>query len=135
MDYRLIDYVTYIVTSAFLTIWVGNTLYRNGRPFLVSVFKEDGLADSVNRLLVVGFYLVNFGAAAILINTGGAPDNVADMLKQTVTRVGVVLLILGFMHFNNLMILRAIRRKDRPMPPLNYNPYQPTQPAQPAPGA
>ena len=134
MDYRLIDYVTYIVTSAFLTIWVGDTLYRNGRPFLVSVFKEDGLADSVNRLLVVGFYLVNFGAAAILINTGGAPDNVADMLKQTVTRVGVVLLILGFMHFNNLMILRAIRRKDRPMPPLNYNPYQPAQPAQPAPG-
>jgi energy-converting hydrogenase Eha subunit E len=135
MDYRLIDYVTYIVTSAFLTIWVGDTLYRNGRPFLVSVFKEDGLADSVNRLLVVGFYLVNFGAAAILINTGGAPDNVADMLKQTVTRIGVVLLILGFMHFNNLMILRAIRRKDRPMPPLNYNPYQPVQPAQPAPGA
>jgi len=134
MDYRLIDYVTYIVTSAFLTIWVGDTLYRNGRPFLVSVFKEDGLADSVNRLLVVGFYLVNFGAAAILINTGGAPGNVADMLKQTVTRVGVVLLILGFMHFNNLMILRAIRRKDRPMPPLNYNPYQPAQPAQPAPG-
>jgi energy-converting hydrogenase Eha subunit E len=124
LDYRLIDYLVYIVTSVFLTVWVGDTLYRNGRPFLVSVFKEDGLADSVNRLLVVGFYLVNFGAAAILINTGGTPDNVADMLKQTVTRIGVVLLVLGFMHFNNLMILRAIRRRDRPMPPINYNPYQ-----------
>ncbi len=130
MDLRLVDYVTYIVVSAFLTIWVGDTLFRNGRPFLVSVFKEDGLADSVNRLLVVGFYLVNFGAAAILINTGGEPPSVADMLKQTVTRIGVVLLVLGFMHFNNLMILRAIRRRDRkPMPPINYNPYQP------APGA
>ena len=126
MDLRLIDYVTYIVVSAFLTIWVGDTLYRNGRPFLVSVFKEDGLADSVNRLLVVGFYLVNFGAAAILINTGGEPPSVADMLKQTVTRIGVVLLVLGFMHFNNLMILRAIRRRDKkPAPPINYNPYQP----------
>ena len=134
MDLRFVDYLIYIAASIALTVWVGDTLYRNGRPFLVNVFKEDGLADSVNHLLVVGFYLVNFGAAAILINTGGAPDNVADMLKQTVTRVGVVLLILGFMHFNNLMILRAIRRKDRPMPPLNYNPYQPAQPAQPAPG-
>jgi energy-converting hydrogenase Eha subunit E len=129
LDLRLLDYLTYIVVSAFLTVWVGDTLYRNGRPFLVSVFKEDGLADSVNRLLVVGFYLVNFGAAAILINTGGQPPSVADMLKQTVTRIGVVLLVLGFMHFNNLMILRAIRRRDRPMPPINYNPYQP------APGA
>jgi len=129
MDLRLIDYPVYILASVVLTIWVGNTLFRNGRPFLVSVFKEDGLADSVNRLLVVGFYLVNFGAAAILINTGGQPGNVADMLKQTVTRIGVVLLVLGFMHFNNLLILRTIRRRDRPMPPLNYNPYQP------APGA
>ncbi len=130
MDLRLVDYVTYILVSAFLTVWVGNTLHHNGRPFLISVFKEDGLADSVNRLLVVGFYLINFGAAAILINTGGTPGNVADMLKQTVTRIGVVLLVLGFMHFNNLMILRAIRRRDKPMPPINYNPYQ-----QPAPGA
>lgn len=125
MDLRLIDYPVYILASVVLTIWVGSTLFRNGRPFLVSVFKEDGLADSVNRLLVVGFYLVNFGAAAILINTGGTPDNPGDMIKQTVTRIGVVLLVLGFMHFNNLMILRAIRRRDKPVPPINYNPYQP----------
>src|SRR6266566_6721903 len=127
MNLQLIDYFIYSGASVLLTIWVGDTLFRNGRPFLVSVFKEDGLADSVNRLLVVGFYLVNFGAAAILINTGGAPSNLADMLKQTVTRIGAVLLVLGFMHFNNLLILRTIRRRDRPMPSLNYNPYQPAQ--------
>jgi hypothetical protein len=126
MDLRFVDYLIYIAASIALTVWVGDTLYRNGRPFLVNVFKEDGLADSVNHLLVVGFYLVNFGAAAILINTGGTPPSVPDMLKQTVTRIGVVLLVLGFMHFNNLMVLRAIRRRDRPMPPLNYNPYQPS---------
>jgi energy-converting hydrogenase Eha subunit E len=140
MDLRLIDYPVYIAASVVLTIWVGNTLYKNGRPFLVSVFKEEGLADSVNRLLVVGFYLVNFGAAAILINTGGAPDNVPDMLKQTVTRIGVVLLVLGFMHFSNVLTLRSIRRRDKPMPPVpvNPNPYQwtpPPAPITPAPGA
>src|SRR5437879_8562498 len=125
MNLQLIDYFIYICASVLLTIWVGDTLFRNGRPFLVSVVKEDGLADSVNRLMVVGFYLVNFGAAAILINTGGSPSTIADMLKQTVTRIGVVLLVLGFMHVNNLLILRTIRRRDRPMPPINYNPYQP----------
>ncbi len=126
MNLQLIDYCIYIGASVLLTIWVGDTLHRNGRPFLVSVFKEDGLADSVNRLLVIGFYLVNFGAAAILINTGGLPATVADMLKQTVTRVGVVLLVLGFMHFNNLLVLHVIRRplRQKPLPPINYNPYQ-----------
>lgn len=131
MDLRLVDYVLYIVVSIFLTVWVGNTLFRNGRPFLVSVFKEDGLADSVNRLLVVGFYLVNFGAAALLINAGGAPGSVPDMVQETVTRVGVVLLVLGFMHFFNLVVLHIIRRplRQKPALPINYNPYQP------APGA
>ncbi|TME66861.1 MAG: hypothetical protein E6I50_10200 [Chloroflexi bacterium] len=131
MDLQLIDYFIYIAASVLLTIWVGRTLYRNGRPFLVSVFKEDGLADSVNRLLVIGFYLVNFGAAAILINTGGVPGSIAEMLKQTVTRIGVVLLVLGFMHFNNLLVLHIIRRplRQKVVMPPNYNPYQP------APGA
>ena len=132
MNLQLIDYFIYIGASVLLTVWVGNTLHRNGRPFLVSVFKEDGLADSVNRLLVIGFYLVNFGASAILINTGGVPGSVADMLKQTVTRIGVVFLVLGFMHFNNLLVLHIIRRplRQKPLPPLNYNPYQPAPGAQ-----
>lgn len=131
MDLRLIDYVIYIAASIFLTVWVGGTLFRNGRPFLVSVFKEDGLADSVNRLLVVGFYLVNFGAAALLINAGGAPGSLPDMVQETVTRVGVVLLVLGFMHFFNMFVLHMLRRplRQKPAPPINYNPYQP------APGA
>src|SRR5437016_8580767 len=102
MELRLIDYLIYLAVSIFLTVWVGNTVFRHGRPFLVSVIKEDGLADSVNRLLVVGFYLVNFGAAALLINAGGAPASFPDMVHETVTRVGVVLLVLGFMHFNSM---------------------------------
>jgi len=124
------SYLVYLAITLIVTVWVATTLHRNGRVFLLDAFHgNDALADSVNHLLVVGFYLVNFGAAAILINTGGTPPTVTDMFKQTVTRIGVVLLILGFMHFNNLMILRAIRRRDRPAPPINYNPYQP------APGA
>jgi hypothetical protein len=128
MDLRLIDYFLYLVASVLLTVWVGNTLFKNGRPFLVSVFQEAGLADSVNRLLVVGFYLVNFGAAALLINAGGAPATVGDMIQETVTRIGVVLLVLGAMHFFNLLVFHIIRR------PLRQRSAAP-MPYQPAPGA
>ncbi|TMD36235.1 MAG: hypothetical protein E6I81_07140 [Chloroflexi bacterium] len=127
MSLRLIDYLIYIAASSALTVWVGRTLFRNGRPFLVSVFKEDGLADSVNTLLVVGFYLINFGAVALLINAGGAPASLPDMLQETVTRLGVALLVLGTMHFFNLLVFHIIRRPLRQKAPLpvNYNPYQP----------
>jgi hypothetical protein len=131
MDLRLIDYIVYLTASVVLTVWVGNTLFRNGRPFLVSVFIEPGLADSVNRLLVVGFYLINLGAAALLINAGGAPGSFADMVQETVTRIGVVLLVVGSMHFFNLLVFHIIRRPlhKRAVPPPPYTPYQP------APGA
>src|ERR1700704_6734070 len=108
MDLRLTDYVVYLVASVLLTVWVGRSLFRNGRPFLVSVCQEQGLADSVNRLLVVGFYLVNFGAAALLINAGGAPASVGDMVQETVTRLGVVLLVLVAMHFFNMLVFHMI---------------------------
>ena len=132
MDLRLTDYALYMVASVLLTVWVGNTLFRNGRPFLVSVFQEQGLADSVNRLLVVGFYLVNFGAAALLINAGGTPASVGDMVQETVTRLGVVLLVLGMMHFFNMLVFHVIRRPLRqrsaplgpPPPPFQVNPVQ-----------
>ncbi len=131
MDLRLVDYLIYIVASALVTVYVGRTLYRRGRAFLVSVFKEEGLADSVNHLLVVGFYLINFGAVALLINSGGAPSTVADMVQETATRLGVALLVLGAMHFFNLFIFHVIRRplRQKVVMPPNYNPYQP------APGA
>ena len=124
MDLRLVDYVVYLGASAALTVWVGNTLYRNGRVFLVSVFKEPGLADSVNHLLVVGFYLVNLGAAAILINAGGRPTSYGDMIQETVTRIGVMLLVLGSMHFFNMFVLHLLRRplRQRAMPPTPYPP-------------
>ena len=127
MDLRLTDYLIYLVASAMITVWVGRTLYRRGRAFLVSVFKEEGLADSVNHLLVVGFYLINFGAVALLINSGGAPATVADMVQETATRLGVALLVLGAMHFFNLFIFHMIRRplRQKVVMPPNYNPYQP----------
>jgi hypothetical protein len=125
MNLRLIDYLIYLVASVVLTVWVARTLFRNGRPFLVSVFKEPGLADSVNTLLVVGFYLMNLGAVALLINAGGAPGSFADMIQETVTRLGVVLLVLGTMHFGNLFVFHLIRRPLRRQAPPPYQPYQP----------
>jgi hypothetical protein len=51
-------YAAYLVLSIGLTIYVAWTLHRNGRIFLVDSFGgNEKLADSVNHLLVVGFYL------------------------------------------------------------------------------
>lgn len=60
-------YIVYIALSIPLTIWVAHTLYKNGRIFLIDSFRgNERLADSVNHLLVVGFYLINIGYVALV---------------------------------------------------------------------
>ncbi|HEY8643660.1 MAG TPA: hypothetical protein VIO84_12935 [Candidatus Dormibacteraeota bacterium] len=110
MDLRLVLYSVYILISVGMTIYVGRTLHLNGRRFLIDVMRDEGLADSVNHLLLVGFFLVNLGLAALLINTAGNPSTPADTMQTLVTMLGLVLLTLGGMHFGNLFVLHRVRR-------------------------
>jgi hypothetical protein len=133
MEPRLAEYALYLTLSLAVTAWVGTTLYRKGRLFLVDVFRQEGLADSVNHLLVVGFYLVNLGVVALLITADTGPRTPADVIQAVVGKVGVVLLILGGMHFMNLFVLHRIRRPAQrraaaPPPPTYPQPQQPTYP-------
>ena len=57
-----VTYLLYLVISIGLTVFVGHALSRSGRAFLLDVFGgNDSVAEAVNRLLVVGFYLLNLG--------------------------------------------------------------------------
>jgi hypothetical protein len=103
-------YLTYLILSLAVTIWVARTLYRNGRLFLIQAFQGDaGLAESVNHLLVVGFYLINIGYVAVALSTAGTPANLRQSIELVSEKVGVVLLVLGAMHFFNLFVLSRIR--------------------------
>ena len=67
------SYAVYLAISLLVTVWVARTLHKNGRVFLVEAFHgNEELADSVNHLLVVGFYLVNLGYVALALRTGAA---------------------------------------------------------------
>ena len=62
MDLKVVAYLLYLAVAVPLTIWVGRALRRHGELFLIDVFGGDErLAHSVNQLLVIGFYLLNFG--------------------------------------------------------------------------
>ena len=62
MNFTVLSYSIYLPVTTLLTIWVARTLFSNGRVFLVEIFhKDEALADSVNKLLLVGFYLINIG--------------------------------------------------------------------------
>ncbi|WP_406696429.1 hypothetical protein V5E97_36100 [Singulisphaera sp. Ch08] len=110
--YVVYSYVAYLTISIGLTIWVARTLVKNGRVFLIDAFLEnERLADSVNHLLVVGFYLVNFGYVSLALKYGDRPVDLAGAIETLSTKVGVVLLVLGGMHFFNLYLFSRLRRR------------------------
>jgi len=69
------------------------------------------LADSVNQLLVVGFYLINAGYVSMALKYGVKPGNLAEAIEYLSTKVGVVILVVGGMHFLNIRIFSSMRRR------------------------
>lgn len=112
-NYLISTYTLYLVISIALTVWVARTLHRHGRIFLIDAFSGNApLADSVNHMLVVGFYLINIGYVSLALEHGRHPKSVSELMETLGTRMGAVLLVLGAMHFFNLYVFSRIRRRN-----------------------
>ena len=139
MDYRVLEYLLYLPISVVLTVWVARTLFHHGKPFLVDVFPGNAdLAGAVNHLLVVGFYLINLGYVSLQLKLDNAPADAAALIEALAMKVGLVLIVLGVLHFGNLYVFARIRdrarrpRRERPdpgpppppVPPYTATPYR-----------
>jgi hypothetical protein len=113
--YIVISYAVYLVVTLAVTVWTAHTLHSSGRIFLVDAFHgNEALADSVNHLLVVGFYLINVGFVALALETQANFESARQAIELISSKIGVVLMVLGIMHFLNLAVFNAIRRRNRP---------------------
>ena len=100
MNYYLLVYGIYLPVTVLLTVWVARTLFRNGRTFLVDIFRgNEPLADSVNRLLLMGFYLINLGYASLSLRSTDPINSYQQTVETLSVKLGTIILILGAMHF------------------------------------
>ncbi|MFJ6937013.1 hypothetical protein [Streptomyces sp. NPDC101132] len=112
MDLTVVAYIAYLLISVGLTVWVARTLSRNGRIFIADVLHgNEKLADAVNHLLVVGFYLVNLGFVSLYLKAAEDIPDAASLFEALSAKLGVVLLVLGVMHLGNVWVLNRMRRR------------------------
>lgn len=112
METIVITYIAYLLISISLTVWVARTLFKNGQPFLDDAFGGDErVAKSVNHLLVVGFYLINLGYITLNLKLGTEVFGAQDAIEELSVQIGLVLLVLGGMHFFNLYLFNRIRKR------------------------
>ncbi|MFW6775229.1 hypothetical protein ACOACO_13165 [Nocardioides sp. CPCC 205120] len=112
MDWTATTHLVYLAVALPVTVWVARTLLVNGTAFLTDVYEGRAqLAGSVNRLMVVGFYLLNIGFVLLLVRVGGEVRGFADMLETLSGKLGVVLLVLGVVHLANVHTFNSIRKR------------------------
>lgn len=112
MNYFILTYAVYLVISIVLTVWVAKVLFKNGRIFLVDIFHgNNALADSVNRLLVVGFYLINIGYMSMNLKEVGTINDMQIVIEVLSRKLGYIILTLGAMHFFNLIVFYKLRNR------------------------
>jgi hypothetical protein len=119
-NFMVAAYLLYLLVSITLTVWVAKTLQRNGAQFLHDAFLgKERLAESVNHLLVVGFYLMNIGYVALSLKEYSTIWTVQEVIELVCGKVGKVMVVLGVMHFFNLYVFNRIRRSShvRQQPP------------------
>lgn len=112
MQYAMWMYVAYLAVSVLVTVYVGRSLFRNGRVFLVDAMRgNETLADSINQLLLVGFYLINIGYVTTALRYGAKPTTSVEVIETFSTKIGIVLLVLGAMHLFNVFVLSRVRHR------------------------
>jgi hypothetical protein len=104
------QYITLLAVSIALTFLVGRLLVSAGEPFLQEVFQDEKVTRSVNMLLSVLFHLITLGVVIIILGFDLGP---AEPLQRFVTRLGVVLLVLGIAYGVSMLVLIRIRERRR----------------------
>lgn len=113
----IIGYLVYLPIVIILTIYVSKMLFKNGKYFMLDIFKgKEDIALATNKLFEIGFYLINIGWALLILKISYYSGN--DMSYQSLIeilskKIGGFSIYLGIMLFINLFFFFRGRRKSR----------------------
>lgn len=110
----LIGYAVYLPIVFLLTFYVSKTLFRNGRTFMLDIFKgREEIAFATNKLFETGFYLLNIGFALMILELNLYEDTYQNLIEDLSYKIGGFSIYLGIMLFFNLYLFFRGKRKAR----------------------
>lgn len=104
-------YLTYLVLCVAITVWVARTLRKHGHVFLTDGLDEHKtLTEALSHLLIVGFYLVNFGVICFALKSQEMVGDAQRVIELVSAKVGTILVVIGAMHFILLAVFSSVRQ-------------------------
>jgi hypothetical protein len=111
MNFNILGYSFYFVIIGYITIIVGKKFHTHGRVFIHDLFTDYNLGESVNNILLVGYYLLNIGNAVLMIREWPTLHSLESVIVEIGFNVGQIVLLLAFMHYVNITLLLLSRSK------------------------
>ena len=109
MNDTIVTLFIYLLIAGYTTFILGRKLYRNGYHFLVSIFKSrEEIIQPVNKLLLVGFYLVNIGFVLLYLSQHNSVLGFRESVEFLSQKIGVVFVVIALMHFFNILVFILI---------------------------
>ena len=114
MNYNVFSYIVYLCSTIYITVGVGYKIYCLGKIFLSELFPTKlEFCDRINRLLLMGYYLLNIGYIAISISFWPAIENLEMAFYYLFSSTGFILLVLGVMHMFNIVGLFLVSKSKK----------------------
>ena len=111
MNYNVGAYIVFLTLMIFLIVYVGRYFYTNGRVFIISLFNgQEALADQVNRLLLIGYYLLNIGYAFLKLRQWEKIGGLEAMVSSVAGNIGALIFILALIHYCNMLVIYLLSR-------------------------
>lgn len=105
MTWNIAGYLLYLLLSTYTIVFIGKRLHGNGIHFIRKIFTNEETANSVNNLLLLGYYLVNIGYLFMTISYWEPITNFPALLLTLTERIGIIYLLLAVLHYNNILCL------------------------------
>ena len=136
----IIGYFIYLPIVIALTIFVSKMLFKNGKLFMIDIFKglnsevinvkkifkgKEDIALATNKLFEIGFYLINIGFALFTMKIfyyGSDPMSSQTLIEILSKKLGGFTIYLGVMLFFNLFLFFRGRKKSKTITKRVYNP-------------
>ncbi len=109
-----LTYIIYLLVTWIITVHIGLVFYRNGRLYLLNMLQNDEkLTDFVNKLLLVGYYLVNLGYVALMLRFWDTIYTWTELLVSICAMTGKIMLGLAVMHFFNMGVILLLSKRNQ----------------------
>jgi hypothetical protein len=112
MNYNLIAYGIFMLIVAYIIIVVGHICYRNGNIYVLSLIPgHDDLCIRINKILLMGYYLVNIGYAAMTLINWHTINSLPQLVEMIAFKTAIIISILCVLHYTNIFVLTNYVKK------------------------